>query len=235
MMSTTVLVMPPLSLTRYACAHIEVAPRCIPAVLTQSLEARPPWQLNFFCVTHRSEDATSVRWPTEHVTFRGTAMPRIHRTFFQAGKKYRAPMFVATSFDKDTAVRTFLMRLDPPTAEQSPPFQEATLWRFHLDGATTESQRCKHVNYIDRTDGTVHGEDEFLFSPYSVFTVRATPPGTRPRSCMSTLRRCTSSMSMWRPTTCTSRTTCRSHRGAERDLRAQIYEHMTLACVLPWA
>ena len=115
-----------------------------------------------------------MRWPTEHVTFRGTAMPSIHSTFFQAGKKYRAPMFVATSFDKATAVRTFLMRLDPPTAEQSPPFQEATLWRFHLDGAIPESQRCKHVNYIDRTDGTVHGEDEFLFSPYSVFTVRAT-------------------------------------------------------------
>ena len=30
-----------------------------------------------------------------------------------------------------------------------------------------------HANFIDRTDGTVHGEDEFLFVPYSVFTVRA--------------------------------------------------------------
>jgi len=29
-----------------------------------------------------------------------------------------------------------------------------------------------HVNFIDRTDDTVEGEDEFLFSPYSVFTVR---------------------------------------------------------------
>ena len=29
-----------------------------------------------------------------------------------------------------------------------------------------------HVNYIDRTDGTVHGEDEFLYAPYSVGTVR---------------------------------------------------------------
>ena len=54
----------------------------------------------------------------------------------------------------------------------TPPMQEPTLWRFHLDGSLPENRRCVHVNFIDRTDGTVHGEDEFLFSPYSVFTVR---------------------------------------------------------------
>ena len=58
------------------------------------------------------------------------------------------------------------------SASQSPPFQEPILWRFRLDDTLPESRRCVHVNFIDRTDGTVHGEDEFLFAPYSVFTVR---------------------------------------------------------------
>ena len=67
----------------------------------------------------------------------------------------------------------FLRRLDPPTAEQRPPYQEPVLWRLHLDGSLPESRRCVHANYIDRTDGTVHGdEDELLFAPYSVFRVR---------------------------------------------------------------
>ena len=47
------------------------------------------------------------------------------------------------------------------------------LWRFHLDGALPPNRRCVHVNFIDRNDGTVHNEDEFLFAPYSTFTVRA--------------------------------------------------------------
>ena len=82
--------------------------------------------------------------------------------------------------------------------------QEPILWIFHFDGSLPENSRCVHVNFIDRTDGTVrpklrgytlshsvtacplhavtpqtcrslrqvHGEDEFLFSPYSAFKVR---------------------------------------------------------------
>ena len=110
--------------------------------------------LNAFCVTRRASGAPPVQWPTEHVTYRGTAMPRAHRAFFTAGTKYRAPMFVATSLDDDVPVDMFLMRLPPPTAEQTPPFQEPTLWRFHLDASLSAGQRCKHVNYLDRNDGS---------------------------------------------------------------------------------
>jgi len=129
--------------------------------------------LNAFCVTRRVEDGP-VRWPAAHVTYRGTALPRQHRAFFFAGQRYRAPMFLATAEEEDTSINSFLMRLPPATADQAPPFQEPTLWRFHLDGALPEKRRCVHLNFIDRTDGTVHGEDEFLYAPYSVFTVRAT-------------------------------------------------------------
>ena len=128
--------------------------------------------LNTFCVTRRAS-ATPVRWPASHVTFRGTALPRCHRAFFAPGVKYRAPMFLATSFRQEVSVDIFLSRLPPATADQTPPYQEPTLWRFHLDGSLPESRRCVHVNFIDRTDGTVHNEDEFLYSPYSVFTVIA--------------------------------------------------------------
>jgi len=130
--------------------------------------------LNSFCVTRRASSAQPVRWPPEHVTYRGTAMPRCHRAFFTIDKKYRAPMFVATSLDDNVPVDMFLMRLPPPTAEQTPAFQEPTLWRFHLNGSLSTGQRCKHVNYLDRNDGSFEEpEHEFLYSPYSVFVVRA--------------------------------------------------------------
>ena len=100
-------------------------------------------------------------------------MPRDFKGFFTVGKKFRAPMFVATSFS-ETVAGNFLMRLPPPMDDQTPPLQEPTLWRFHLNSNLPESERCMQANFIgERTDGTVRGEDEFLFSPYSVFTVRA--------------------------------------------------------------
>ena len=126
--------------------------------------------INTFCVVRRG--GTPVTWPADHYLYRGAAMPRCHQGFFTVDKAYRAPMFVATSLREDVSVHTFLMRLPAASASQSPPFQEPILWRFRLDGSLPESRRCVHVNFIDRTDGTVHGEDEFLFAPYSVFTVR---------------------------------------------------------------
>ena len=47
----------------------------------------------------------------------------------------------------------------------------AVKWIIHLDmrGAKELRYRCKHVNYVTRTD--VPGEEEFLFAPYSFFTV----------------------------------------------------------------
>ena len=158
--------------------------------------------INTFCVARRG--GIPVPWPSEHVLYRGGAMPRCFQSFFAVGKAYRAPMFIATSVEQDVSIQTFLMRLPPAAASQSPPFQEPVrwrfhrdgastsiehasahhgaptpclspqvLWRFHLDGALPPNRRCVHVNFIDRTDGTVHGEDEFLFAPYSTFTVRA--------------------------------------------------------------
>ena len=82
-------------------------------------------------------------------------------------------MFVATSFDEGVAT-SFLARLDPASDEQQPPHQEPCLWTFHFDGSLPESRRCLHVNFIDRTDGSVGTDElEFLFAPHSAFTVRS--------------------------------------------------------------
>ena len=143
--------------------------------------------LNNFCVTRRHDSATPTAWPSSNITFRGTAMPRCHRAFFTKGKKYRAPMFLATSVREDVSVDSFLMRLAPPNDDQTPPSQEPVLWRFHLDGTLPQNRRCLQANFIGRTDGTANEEHEFLYSPYSAFTVRAVHWEAEP--CVNTYER----------------------------------------------
>jgi len=96
--------------------------------------------INTFCVARRG--GIPVPWPSEHVLYRGGAMPRCFQSFFAVGKAYRAPMFIATSVEQDVSIHTFLMRLPPATASQSPPFQEPVRWRFHLDGASTSIEHA---------------------------------------------------------------------------------------------
>ena len=47
------------------------------------------------------------------------------------------------------------------------------LWRIHVDprGETDFDFRCKHVNLVAHSN--VAGEAEYLFAPYSAFTVMA--------------------------------------------------------------
>ena len=126
--------------------------------------------LNLFCVTGRAPGSAPVRLPGVEPqdapggrTWRGGALPRHHRHFYVAGKRYRVPMFLSTSSSKDKAVEFMRDRGGP----------DMVLWefRFHSSG------QCRHVNFINRHDGSLGSnpnlaaEDEFLFSPYSAFTV----------------------------------------------------------------
>ncbi len=88
-----------------------------------------------------------------------------HHGFYQPGRKYRAPGFVATSFTDDVA-RSFAQR----ARESGLP---AVLWVVHMhpEGRRNPKYACKHVNLVRKTH--VAGEAEYLFSPYSVFTVRS--------------------------------------------------------------
>mmetsp|Transcript_139605 Transcript_139605/g.348153 ORF Transcript_139605/g.348153 Transcript_139605/m.348153 type:complete len:407 (-) Transcript_139605:63-1283(-) len=112
--------------------------------------------LNTCCVTGsgRGPNASPVQWPVNNESYRAAGMPAEHRAFFQPGVKYRAPRAVPTSFDYDA---NFAFRQN----------HEPIKWIMKMDA----SRKCHHVNYITRRADGVKDEREFLFAPYSVFTV----------------------------------------------------------------
>ena len=81
----------------------------------------------------------------------------------RSNQKYRVPGFLATSFSEDKA-RDFAHTNG--TAFGRP----AVLWVVHVDprGRNDPAFRCKHVNFVRHS--LVHGEHEYLFTGYSVFT-----------------------------------------------------------------
>ena len=95
--------------------------------------------------------------------------------FFVAGKKYRIPMFLATSDELKVAENFMVMaadRGDPPV-----------IWTIKVDprGAAQLLYRCKHVNQVPKSN--VPGEFEFLYAPYSVVTIESVtlpPAGAAP-------------------------------------------------------
>jgi hypothetical protein len=81
-------------------------------------------------------------------------------------------MYLATSDQKINCLKTFCRRAE---VMGQPP----VLYIFKVD----KDFGCVHVNYVDRTNCV--GEREFLFVPYSVFTVEsveweANPKWTKP-------------------------------------------------------
>lgn len=106
-------------------------------------------------------------FPHNHVCFRGSGLPAEHHAFFQPGLTYRVPGLLATSLAEGVAFG-FLFR-----AFQESGRKPVVLWRVHLDrrGPSDFRYRCKHVNLVRHSN--VAGEEEYLFVPYSVFTVEA--------------------------------------------------------------
>ena len=68
------------------------------------------------CVVRRKEK--DQKFPPAAITHRGGALPLQHLPFFTKGKKYRVPMFLATSFDIKTAYG-FWCALPPPPPPRS--------------------------------------------------------------------------------------------------------------------
>jgi len=116
--------------------------------------------LNSLLVNRRSDKAwDEIKWPDDNKLYRGGGFPDHHKSFFQEGKKFRVPMFLATSGDKDVAERFCERAYDKGFSP--------VRWTFHLD----KKRKCKHVCYVDRNN--IPGESEFLFVPYSCFTVKS--------------------------------------------------------------
>lgn len=143
--------------------RLDAAPLVSPlAVLSRSI--------NQLCVV-RAKGPLASTFPPGGVVFRGSRLPSHVQHFYVKEKKYRVPGLLATSFSRDKATE-FLVRAH--INDMGSLRQPVVLWRVHLDprGAANPAFRCMHVNLVQHA--AVAGEEEFLFAPYSVFTVRAT-------------------------------------------------------------
>jgi hypothetical protein len=79
-------------------------------------------------------------------------------SFFVHGRVFRQPAFFATSFAEWVADE-FISRV--------PAGLMKIKWLVHID----PMRKCLHVNLVQQSN--VPGEEEYLFAPYSVFTVRS--------------------------------------------------------------
>ncbi len=69
--------------------------------------------------------------------------------FAEAGKQFRQPAYLATSFSRDVAM-SFIARSGLPSR---------VLWVVRIDPI----RKCVHVNLVKRSN--VPGEEEYLFAP----------------------------------------------------------------------
>jgi hypothetical protein len=113
--------------------------------------------INQVLVKKKRDPLASLRpSPPDGLVYRGGGFKHEYADFFQPGKKYRVPGFLATSFEKSVA-RGFMERAHQYCGVP------CVLWTIRVDAA------CMHVNYIKNT--YVDNEKEYLFTPYSPFQV----------------------------------------------------------------
>ena len=113
-------------------------------------------------------------------TYRGGSLPRSKHFFFCAGRQYRQPMFLSSTADVQQAHDFMQERASDGSLTSK---TDAVLWTFVFDPRLG----CNHINLIDRHDGHLGGdanqavEDEWLFAPYSFFTVESVDYKVNPR------------------------------------------------------
>ena len=113
--------------------------------------------INQLCVTANRE--TAAVHPPNFVCYRGGGFDDRYRDFFVPRRHFRIPNYFATSFSADTA-DTFLRRSPMPSKVR---------WVVRVDPV----RRCVHVNLVTRRVPGLPDEQEYLFAPYSTFTVRS--------------------------------------------------------------
>merc|ERR1719201_705484 len=109
-------------------------------------------------------DINAQSYPPTGETWRGGGFRREHRAFFERmiGKKYRVPGVLATSLRREIAA-AFALKADKA--------HPCAMWRIVFDprGKDHPEYRVKHMAFVSKT--LVVGEREYLFAPYSVFTL----------------------------------------------------------------
>jgi hypothetical protein len=135
--------------------------------------------VNELCVVKRSDPGVLTRLD-ECQTFRGGGFDDEHQGFFTVGKKYRYPGFFATSENEGVADEFIDRAMNPNTGgvQRAQPARPGIKWVVNFDprGRTDPRFRCKHVNFVKNSHVVCSltgepRESEFLFAPYSVFTV----------------------------------------------------------------
>ena len=91
-------------------------------------------------------------FPQDSCTYRGAVLPEEHRSFFTAGKSYRVPGYLATSFKRSQA-EMFMQRAHQQTCDAGTPHPRV-LWKIRVDpsGRDNPARRCKHASYVTKTD-----------------------------------------------------------------------------------
>lgn len=114
--------------------------------------------INLMCVSDRGIPLSPDAYPTE--VFRGGSLPEEHLQFFQQRilSKIRMKSFFATSTEKSVAT-VFMSANDAP-------------WRVLWVVRFTPGYPCVNVNCLE-TITAITTEHEFLFPPYSVFTIQS--------------------------------------------------------------
>jgi hypothetical protein len=75
--------------------------------------------INALCIVRR--ESASLKFPPNAMSHRGGALPQQHHHFFTVGKKYRVPMYLATSFSEDKAYEFWCLALCFPPLFRRPP------------------------------------------------------------------------------------------------------------------
>ena len=114
--------------------------------------------INELCVTPEGEEPCPP-FPPEFACVRGGGFDNKYRDFFAPGREFRQPAFLATSFLESTA-DAFMRRSSLPVKVK---------WTIRIDPA----RKCRHVNLVTRRVPGLPDEQEYLFAPYSAFTVRS--------------------------------------------------------------
>ena len=121
-------------------------------------------------VTRVSKAAIDTSYPRNGETWRGGGFRTQHRAFFErmVGKKYRVPGFLATSGKRSVAAKFAFEAFEDDRAHP------CVIWRITVDprGELHPQYRVKHMTFVVKT--LVAGEEEYLFAPYSVFTLVST-------------------------------------------------------------
>ena len=109
--------------------------------------------INRLCVN----DPPRPPFPPNNVCFRGGGFDDRYRSFFVTPRQFRQPAFLATSFVRAKADE-FMVRADSAVKVR---------WLIRID----PQRRCVHVNLVTKRVPGLEDEKEYLFAPYSAFTV----------------------------------------------------------------